>query len=218
MALTSAQLNALPYSKTPFSSGITSDDYRAQYALHGERVRWWKAIGGNADGSEQNGMTYIEQYLPDNVRVLVSENNLEFDIPETGIVRIGDLKHSGLPDEIELGVNDRTVYPDRYRITSCTLTPGGGAMDNLPRRFVSSIDLIVLASGEVVDALKYELYGRAIRWRGTPPTEQITIRYSYNPQYRFRGELNSQAPMGSDGKRLPQIVPMHLVLAGNEYE
>lgn len=213
--------NAAEYAAAPFTEGLTGEDFRTiANQGHGRAVRWWQAMTGVADNSGRDGITLEEVSLSSEIKVLVFNDGMEVTDPEFGRIRIGDIRHSGMPDEIELAIHDRTLYPDRYHHSTEKITPSGTQFDNLNHLFVVGIHQIKLANGTTVDALKYELYGRQIKWRDPSyiPSQPYSVRYRWNPQYEFRGDGERLAPLGEDDVRLPQIVPLHLVPANKERE
>jgi hypothetical protein len=210
--MTAAQLAALPYATNPFSQGIITDDYRQQFREHGERVRHWmafsgateNAVGPNGETPERDQILYVENVLPPEVRVQITETEREvFDV-EFGLLSKGRAALACLPDELEPARGDRFVLVEKLFMARVALACSGGASDSLDRRFVSEI-VSVIADGEEVSSYSLdedEAGTGKIVWSGAAPQNAL-VNFRFHPQFVYLDISDRNPPRGADGKRLP---------------
>jgi hypothetical protein len=211
---TAAELANLPYATNPFSQGIITDDYRAQFREHGERVRHWmafgkapdNAVGPNGETPERDGNLYVENILSDEVRVLITETEREVYDVEFGLLSKGRASIACLPDEIEPARNDRFVLLDKLFLGRLAIGCSGEVSDSLGRGFVREI-LSVIADGAVLSTAAYDLTEAddgisQITWKGAIP-ETALINFRYNPAFVYLDVSDRNPPRGADRKRLP---------------
>lgn len=223
--LTAEQANQRPYrGGGAGTKGMTSDDFRTQMRLHGERVRWWKAYrpaegiawsgleGPGGEHPTSQGLLLIEQPLDSAVRVQMYSNREEVVDESFGLIRIGTTMIACVPDEIELSRGDRVLGLDRTKLEREVIEQDS----TLSRQFPASITRIVSVSTGVIDANTYTLDGRTIDWVGTPPSGVLLVDYRFYPVYEFQEAMNRQGPLGSDNKRLPQHGALRLLSVGEE--
>lgn len=211
---TAAELAALPYATNPFSKGLLADDFRAQFQQHGERVRHWMAFAGAPDNAvgpggetpERDGILYLENVLPDGVRVLITETEREIYDADFGMLSKGRASLACLPDELEPARGDRFVLVEKLFLARVALACGGGHSDSLERRFVSEI-VSVIADGEALAPSDYELSEAddgtgVVTWNGSAPQTAL-VNFRFHPQFVYLDISDRNPPRGSDGKRLP---------------
>jgi len=213
-----AAANALPYATAPFSIGLTGEDFRDLHIDHAQRVRWWKAVEmpKGAAGVGLSGIRYFEQILGGCLITYKFSNERQLDEDEFGKIRVGDVRFSAMPDEIELSSGDRILAIDSPKIAASVLRVNDDSEATLPRLHIAGVETVYDAAGVVIPN-NYEVLDRVIRWVGSGAApDEISVRYRFYPMYEFRGENENQAFVGTDGKRLPQIVPLDLLAEGEE--
>ena len=221
----------MPYGKAAFGQGITLDDYRKEFRQHGERIRHDRALvgmpldarGPNGEVPDGNGTLYIENPLPEGVRVLISQTESDITDSEWGIFKAGSTSIACCLDELELARLDRVTLLDRQVFARQSFKPSGAASDELNRPFVSALVSVLAGTGALVtDAfgnssieweeqptegagtLVTDAFGNSsILWNGEPP-EKCTIELRYHPRYIWLAIGDKYPPIGADGKPLPQ--------------
>lgn len=93
-ALNLSELLALPYTgASPFSQGLTGDDFRALVRQYGERVRWLRAIetpsGPNGEVARSSGKVFVEQELPEEVRVFLTRSTGTLQNTQVSVLSAG---------------------------------------------------------------------------------------------------------------------------------
>ncbi|HEX9998367.1 MAG TPA: hypothetical protein VGB45_14610, partial [Abditibacterium sp.] len=211
---TAAELADLPYATNPFSQGIITEDYRTQFHEHGERVRHWMAYNGAPDGAmgpngetaNRHGILYVENVLPEEVRVLITETQREVYDVDFGLLSKGRASIACLPDELEPARNDRFVLLDKLFVGRLAIACSGESSDSLGRSFVREI-LSVIADGEVLSVSDYQLTEAEdgtseITWGATIPQTAL-INFRHNPAFIYLDVSDRNPPRGADQKRLP---------------
>lgn len=179
----------------PLAPEQAPHDYRAQYRVYGEQVRWWK-------GSQ-------EQPLPDDVRVLIYQNRREIERVALPPVPVGQTMISVLPDEIHLTQGDRILATQRLQRARTRLRREAGSSDVLPIRYAVDLAWVVGAGRTYIvgEDVALSADGRAVEWLdgGQAPGEgqEYGLEWTYRPMYVFLGELNQDTPGG--GGMVPQI-------------
>jgi len=211
------EILALDYSgNVPASQGLTSDDYRRQYAAHGETFRVWEAAPVTG-GSNKSGLLFTEIELDDTARGYFYQTRREIEIEEFGLIPRGSTAFSVLPDVVELGENFRLLRTAQEWKGRAQITRGSGSTDSLPERFVTAITQVLLSGGSEAAADDVEAVSAdspddddlgGIQWLGNAPAAGTvyTVRFRYHPLFVCLGELIQGEPIGADGERLPQRV------------
>lgn len=219
--LSKAALLALPYDGVSASTvGLTAEDYRREYRLHGRPIRWWKALhvgvgntGPDDIRPEQNGYCYIEQEtLLDGETELAGLKvavfwNTQKGVPhqQWGYVSVNSTEISVLPDEIELARMDRLCPADVSVRRNVQITKVSGSHDLLPFKPVAEITSIV-ANGVTLSAASYEVEAQGIHWLSAIPNAgtKLVVEYRDNPQFEVTGTDKGLMQKGADELYLPQ--------------
>ncbi|BCM88845.1 hypothetical protein IAD21_00687 [Abditibacteriota bacterium] len=215
-----SELLTLPYTgSSPFSQGLTSDDFRALVRQYGERVRWLRAVesgaGPNGEVAHASGKVFVEQTLPAEARVFLTRATRTLQNTEFSVLSAGSTQLSFLPDELAPRRDDRFVALDRTFAARHTFTPSGQAFDVLPHKNIVSIDA-VFSPGQRLAPNLYSLSGKSIHWAGSHPIGQLTALYTYRPHFEWLGEEVHYAPSGTDNRALPTSGPLRLLSAREE--
>lgn len=214
------ELLALPFiPPASGSDGISAEDYRAQYRLHGRPVRWWKAMpmppgatGPNGEAREENGCCYIEQLTAldgvtplSQVRAVFWSTMQSVPHREFGYVAQALTEIGVLPDEIRLLKLDRVAPADVEWLGRTVVTRGVNSLDTLPNNPVQSI-LSVVVDGVAADVNDYEAVDAGIRWKQNAPNygTKYAVKYSYHPVFEFLGSEQLVASVDAKGRYLPQ--------------
>ncbi len=219
-ALNLNELLALPYTgSSPFSQGLTSDDFRALVRQYGERVRWLRAVesptGPNGEVVRTSGKVFVEQTLPVEVRVFLTRATQTLQNTQVSVLSAGSTQLSFLPDEIAPRRDDRFVALDRVFAARHTFTPSGQSVDALPHSDLVSIEA-VFAPGQRLPTNLYSLGSGGIHWTATHPIQPLTALYNYRPHFEWLGEDVHHAPNGTDHRGLPNSGPLRLLSAREE--
>jgi hypothetical protein len=215
--MTLEQLQNLDYSVNPFSKGMIADDYRKEYAKHGERVRWWKGytaedgiVGPNGETVGRSGHLHIEQKLAPEVRAIFTQTKREILDTQFGTLPKGSTQISVIPDEIFAARGDWFLAEDKEQIGRYWVEPTGDITD-IPFRFVKRIIAAYTEDGPLSEA-SYEVsahssirYGNAVSWLQGVPATPVAIEVVYAPLFIFL-DVSDRLPFrGPDDKFLPQI-------------
>jgi hypothetical protein len=217
---TKAELLALDYSGTsPQSSGMTAEDYRREYRLHGRPVRWWKAVylpegetGPDGEAREKNGYCFIEQLTAidgvtalTEIRAMFWGTQRMFPHEQFGVVSRGSQEIGVLPDEIHLAKPDRVCLTDVAWLQRQFVTRGATDTDLLTFKPVAEI-VSVVVEGEVVSVEDYEDVDTGIRWLSGAPSAgtKYHVEYKHHPLFEFLGSEKQIVQKGADGLYLPQ--------------
>lgn len=219
-ALNLSELVALPYTgSSPFSQGLTSDDFRVLMRQYGERVRWLRAVetsmGPNGEVARSSGKVFVEQVLPDEVRVFLTRSTGTVQNTQVSVLSAGSTQLSFLPDELMPRRDDRFVALDRAFAARHTFSPSGQNFDALPHSDIVAIEA-VFAPGLRLSPALYSLGAGGIQWTGQHPTGSLTALYSYRPHFEWLGDDVHSAPLGTDGRSLPANGPLRLLSAREE--
>jgi len=196
-------------------------------ATMGESVRWFKCLP-TYDGthisstSATAGRRWAETLLPARVKVLAREQKDEFEHPDFGLVHVGDLILTTLPDEITVGFQDIFVFPLRTDIAREAVTRGAGAdalVQSYPVRLVAVSDATrAYTLGTTGDC--YLDANNEIAWTvaGEHPAEDAvyTAEYTYNQVYWYMsGKERAPRPIPFLGGTTPQQVVLTKKLPGD---
>lgn len=214
------ELNALPYSTSPFAAGIRAEDMRIDMHAYGERVIWLRAaeMEGGPDGQTPQtgaGKVYVAQVLAPEVRVFLYQNMRELETQTFALMERGNTMISFMPDEIDPIRDDRFIALDRTLTSRETLAPGTDNARALPHSRIVSIDA-VWGAGTRYDAAQYNVTETGLSWTGAAPTGEVEVIYRYTPSFEWLGDNTYQAFLGTDGVRLPGRGPLRLLSAGEE--
>ena len=177
----------------------------------GERVRWLQALPcdcrdpadptyGDARACTrcEHGYVYREQVLPANVRVLLTRQRREFLHPEVGLVRVGDLTVTAMPDEIQISDFDKLVLIDRAAPKKELVTRGSGERDALAEEYPLAV--AVVADGDTVfvegtDYLFDEEAGEVVWLAGgsVPGGRTYAVSYTFAPVYWYTGTMSAES-------------------------
>lgn len=220
--LSTQELNALPYSgSSPFATGLTGADYRAQHQQHGQPFRWWKAwrapqgvTGPGGELRERNQRLYIGQTMAAGVHCLFYQTQRNIMHPELGMVPAGHTAISVLPDECELAYLDRIAPTAVQWRERAYLKRGATDTDALLHKTAAAIGAVLL-NGEYADPDNYTLAagGAGIRWLSGAPAAgtNYAVEYHYHPLFEFLGNEQGIMQIGKDGVPLPQRGLVRLV-------
>jgi hypothetical protein len=197
---------------------LTAAPYKLAIRLHGERVRWFKAMpcshanaaldydAGASCPDCEHGFRYREVTLPNEVRALIQTVKRAQSHPDIGIFMEGSLQLTAMPDELPLGQFDKLVLLQREQQARERVVRSEEDGDALARPFVARV-IEVSDDDRVYKAGKdYEADAEAgvIAWLpgGEAPQAGATYscQYLYHPVYWFlTGELSVPHPdeMGS---------------------
>ncbi|RYX80485.1 hypothetical protein EON83_28415 [bacterium] len=219
-ALNLSELLALPYTgNSPFSQGLTSDDFRVLVRQYGERVRWLRAAeiptGPNGESANSTGKVFIEQPLPDEVRVFLTRTNRDLQNTDFSVLSAGSTQLSFLPDELSPRRDDRFIALDRAFAARHTFTASGTSFDALPHTDIAALEA-VFAPGQRLLPTRYEVAQSGIHWLGSPPSGTIVALYTYRPHFEWLGEDDHSAPRGTNAQSLPNSGPLRLLTAREE--
>jgi hypothetical protein len=214
---TVSELNALPYTGgSPASKGLAAEDYRKQYRIYGEPIRWWKAlpVPVGTPGRERNGYLYEEQTLAPEIRVLIYQNRRDIQGTPFGSVTAGQSMISVMPDEVHLARGDRILATQRLQRARARIRREAGNSDVLPIPHAVELVWAVGAGTTFVAGEDFALSsdGRAIEWLGALQPEagqEYGLEWTYRPMYVFLGQMNQEHALGTDGLLLPQIGLLH---------
>ena len=211
---------ALPYTgSSPFSQGLTSDDFRALVRQYGERVRWLRAVetptGPNGEVARSSGKVFVEQTLDTGVRVFLTRSTGTLQNTPISVLSAGGTQMSFLPDELLPRRDDRFVALDRAFAARHTFSPSGQNFDALPHSDIASIEAI-FAPGLRLSSTLYSVGTGGIHWTGGHPTGSLTALYCYRPHFEWLGDDVHSAPHGTDEHTLPANGPLRLLSAREE--
>jgi hypothetical protein len=197
---------------------LTTASFRLALRLHGEQVRWLKAMpcshvnaalnydeGGSCPDCE-HGFRYREMTLPSGARALVQTVRRAQAHPDIGIFMQGSLQVTVMPDEIPLSQFDKLVLTEREQQARERVVRGAGGSDALahpyPARVVEvSDDETVYQAGA---DYAFDDEKGVITWieGGKAPQAGATYSclYMYHPVYWFvTGEITVPRPAETGG-------------------
>ena len=195
--------------------------FRAAIALQGERVRWLEAIPcecldqrdpgyGDHRGCDkcQYGYRYTERSLSGDERALITAVRRELMTPDFGIVRIGDLQCTTMPDELGFGDWDRLVLIEREATAKERVRKG---TDLLAQEYPARLVSVQTSTTQYVEGTDYRLDAeqRKVVWipGGAAPAEDTVyaVHYAYHPVYWYTGfELRVPRPASGQDELMPQ--------------
>jgi hypothetical protein len=217
------------------AQGFDAEEFRRDMRLHGEPVRWFRAIPktgaaghdpatgsyGRNSGADSNDIDYVEQELDPAVRVLVYQAQASAPDAEYGNVPTGATEMSYMPDELQPHTLDRLVLPKRRLVKRDILTrSGAGLLDALPASGPAvQIQLVMQGNTEgaaVYPGTAYQLTGDSIEWKVatvagvTRPAAGSTyvVEWLYSPGYLARGDGERFYALDDNDVPLPQQIAL----------
>lgn len=192
---------------------LLATPFRLALQLHGEPVRWFKAMPCSHRNAATNyddpgcdcehGLTYREINLGAQVRALVQSVKRAQAHPDIGIFMEGSLQVTVMPDEIALGQFDKLVLTAREQQAREHVVKGE---DQLVRPFVSRVVEVSDSAQVYVPVTDYtvNLNTGKISWvpKGHAPAAGATYscQYFYHPVYWFlTGEVTVPRPAEEGG-------------------
>lgn len=228
------ELCALPYEGTmAFSRGFVVDDFREQYAQHGEGLRWFKAFQSSRNDARTNsyqrnvgagassgdsGRKWQEQTTALNgvpisdVRVLVWEASEQIADANFGRAVKNVTRISAIPDEVKLSRGDRIVLtaPARALLEQDTLKRGTSTVDALPLFPVAHIARVWDEARVYVAGTDYTKSSNNITWLAGAGVQspasgaRYNIEYARQPVYEFSFGDEQLIRPDVEGNGLPQ--------------
>ncbi|MGD9497963.1 MAG: hypothetical protein AB7Y46_16790 [Armatimonadota bacterium] len=189
-------------------------------ATHGERIRWFEALPcdcrdpGDPDFGDhrscdkcQYGYVYREQPLTGDERAMVTQIRREILSADLGLLQVGDLVLTTMPDQIPVGNWDRIVLVQRTVPKKEVVRFGE---DTLGEEF--PVEVMAVTAGTTLYAcdVDYRLdrATRRIVWQagGSSPGQGVyAVQYVYNPVFWYVGSaLKTGRPIPGRKMLMPQ--------------
>lgn len=180
--------------------------YRQQMRMMGEPIRWFKGFPCSCYQPLTNsfdptctrcrdGVEYIEQTLASTVRVLVANLKKRYEHPEFGLLEVGELTITTMPDEVLLAFKDRVVLMGRTAVAREAVTrladlPGGiEQSDPVLEGYPVALLSVVFEGHEYTIGTDCALVNNRISWLadGDAPNagEHYAVEYQYRPHFVY---------------------------------
>ena len=199
---------------------LRPERFRKAIRRHGKLVEWWKAIptsdynpetnayDRDSDTATEYGHIYVKQTLDNSVRALIQQVTKEVVDPNIGMIQVGDLHISFMPDEINPVRMDKFVLLETVETTR--EVHDKDVADVLHQADVVDIVSVQSNDGTVyVEGVDFELDGAEIVWldgdeSASPPAGApgYVVEYRYHPVYWYLG-VRGQTRGEQDGVPLP---------------
>lgn len=183
---------------------------RVLISQQGERVEWWQALpcdcrdpGDPTYGDERScdkcerGYVYRLQKLPAGAKALIVRQRREYLHSEVGMIRVGDLTITTMPDEIPVSDFDKIVLLDRAATKKEILRRGATASDALGEAHPVAVQTVADGSQVYVEGedWRFDAEAGAVVWieGGDEPEAVFTAVYTHAPEYWYTGAMMTES-------------------------